>query len=189
MIRTEKENKVTHRSESSQPILRHRERRSTSPSCITPPPSHPNCPLTPPSLLQSSYSGCLSLQLSKAARRGSIPPQKGSTRLTRRAAASHWRRLRLPPVASPRNGLCHHFLLCHHFPRRATSSSAPGLGTRGKTLWNSLEKKMNSNPLKSDSSQFCGDCQKLLEKGRRKVGLSTYFEKASPVPKMSIGKY
>ena len=167
------------------------------PSCITPPPSFPPLQLSSHTTLSftiqlqwvSQRQDGVHREVRHCTERLRIPPRKDSTRLTRRAAASHWRRLRLPPVASPRNGLCHHFLLCHHFPRRATSSSAPGLGTRGKTLWNSLEKKMNSNPLKSDSSQFCGDCQKLLEKGRRKVGLSTYFEKASPVPKMSIGKY
>ena len=47
--------------------------------------------------------------------------------------------LRSPPRSSP-----------PLFPRRATSGSKLG------TLW----KKMNSNPLKSDSSQFRGNCQK-----------------------------
>ena len=77
-IRTEKINKVTHRSESSQPILRHRERRSTSPllyhfTSLLPTPltvlSHH------PPLLQSSYSGCLKGR-TECTERLRIPPRK-----------------------------------------------------------------------------------------------------------------
>ena len=144
-IRTEKENKVTHRSESSQPILRHRERRSTPPLVSlssTPLLYHSSSLLpTPPTVLSHHplFYNPVTVGVSHCSSQRQLMERCGTAR---RAAASHWRRLRLPPVASPRNGLCHHFLLCHHF--RATSSSAPGLGTPEKlsgTLWKKSEFK------------------------------------------------
>ena len=116
-IRTEKINKVTHRSESSQPILRHRERRSTSPllyhfTSLLPTPltvlSHH------PPLLQSSYSGCLKGR-TECTERLRIPPRKDTAHseslrpLTGGGSGSHLLPLRetasattftLPPLSS-----------------------------------------------------------------------------------------
>ena len=159
-IRTEKINKVTHRSESSQPILRHRERRSTSPllyhfTSLLPTPltvlSHH------PPLLQSSYSGCLKGR-TECTERLRIPPRKDQ--LTRRACG-----LSLAEAPAPTCCLSEKRPLPPLFTLPPLSSNKQLRPRTG----NSLElsgKRWIQIRLNQTSANFVVTAKNFLEKGR-----------------------
>ena len=145
-IRTEKENKVTHRSESSQPILRHGERRSTSPLVY-----HSSSLLpTPPTVLSHHplFYNPVTVGVSKAGRsaqRGAALHGEAPDPTPKRQHTAHTESCGLSLAEAPAPTCCLSekrplpplFTLP---PLSSNKQLRPRTGNSGKTLWNSLEK-------------------------------------------------